>query len=53
MTHPLFDLARRLDRRTLLRRREKSFRDALSDPHLAEDLGLAHRPKRRSDPTLW
>lgn len=53
MTHPLFDLAHRLDRRTRLRRREKALEEALTDPHLAKDLGLAHKPRRRSDPNLW
>lgn len=46
MSHPLFDLARKLDRRHRLKRRQLVLDNALSDRHIARDLGLEHRVRR-------
>lgn len=53
MTNPLIDLARRLDRRREETRQRHAFEDALTDPHLARDLGQPHRQRRRSNFDLW
>lgn len=53
MTHPLIELARRLDRRRARARQTHRLDAALSDPHLARDLGLPHRARRTTDRTLW
>lgn len=54
MSHPLFNLARKLEKRrrtdaTTLRAMDA----ALCDPHLARDIGLPYRPAPKPRVDLW
>lgn len=53
MFRSLHSLAKRLQDDTKQRRTWRAIAEAQSDPHLARDMGLPHRPKptRRTD--LW
>ena len=49
MAHPLFDLARALEKR----RTRVALDDVLSDADRARDIGLSHRPAPRKLPVTW
>ncbi len=53
MGHPLMDFARRVERRAAARRMEKALNTALSDKHLADDVGLPHQPDPSRKLKLW
>ncbi|MBT8416183.1 MAG: hypothetical protein KJO42_01975 [Silicimonas sp.] len=46
MTHPLRDLAQKLERRNRLTRQRSTLDAALTSRHLARDIGLEHRIRR-------
>ena len=43
--HPLHALANALSEKRLARKTRHALKDVLSDPHLARDIGLPHRPR--------
>ena len=53
MAHPLFHLARRLEKRRQDRRTLEAARKAQADPHLARDVGLPYRPAPKIRPDFW
>lgn len=54
MSHPLFNLARKLERRRRANLRTRRAMDlALNDPHLARDVGLPYRPAPKPRTDLW
>ena len=53
MAHPLIKLAERLERRAQARANKRNAEIALSDPHIARDVGLPYRPRPRIKVDLW
>ncbi len=53
MPHPLRALANRLDQRRLDRRTRRDIKLVETDPHLARDIGVPHRPRTERRITLW
>ena len=53
MAHPLFHLARRLEKRRQDHRSQQALRKAQADPHLARDIGLPFRPRPKLDVNQW
>lgn len=45
MAHPLLTLARKLEQRNKLRRNKRDLKRAITDPHVARDVGLPYHPK--------
>ncbi|MEO9826536.1 MAG: hypothetical protein ABJF50_19210 [Paracoccaceae bacterium] len=43
--HPLHALANALSEKRKARKTHHALKDVLSDPHLARDIGLPHRPR--------
>lgn len=43
--HPLHALANALSNKRKARQTHNALKDVLSDPHLARDIGLPHRPR--------
>ncbi len=53
MAHPLFHLAARLEKRRTRARTLRAQDLVQSDPHLARDVGLPHRPAPKVRVDLW
>ncbi len=43
--HPIHALANALSKKHQARKTNRALKDVLSDPHLAKDIGLPHRPR--------